>query len=151
MSSHLRRIKTLQALIAGSVAVPAKPQYSMIQDEYAQVVGAKNVSGRNRRRLLQIVHSTRALDTCLQVFTAFYGCSPQQPSLGGYLRQLGGHGSTTLKGALSTAHRSRFQKTIVDVRNRFMHEAGAYPQSDQEVGALLSEMQSCLVEVLSLE
>jgi hypothetical protein len=47
--------------------------------------------------------------------------------------------------------RQRFQASIVASRNRYMHEAGAFPASDYEIRMLLAEMEHCLAVVLALE
>lgn len=39
-----------------------------------------------------------------------------------------------------------FQSRIVNVRNRYMHEAGAFPASQSEISALLSDMDACLTQ-----
>jgi hypothetical protein len=149
MSHHRRRIRTIQAIIAGSPAIVNDPLYDVIIREFDEVYCARRVRIRDRRRLLQVLHSTRALDTCLRVFIDFHNC-PSARSLGGYLRSLQNHRSPTLRGRLSHPERHRFQNSITNNRNRYMHEAGAYPTDDNEVAQLLSEMQDCLLIVLAL-
>jgi hypothetical protein len=39
-----------------------------------------------------------------------------------------------------------FQGRIVNVRNRYMHEAGAFPTSPSEISNLLSNMDACLTQ-----
>jgi hypothetical protein len=39
---------------------------------------------------------------------------------------------------------------VVDVRNHFMHSAGAFP-TQKQADELLSSMHTCLVEVAALE
>jgi hypothetical protein len=44
----------------------------------------------------------------------------------------------------------RNQASIVDVRNVYMHEAGAFPAIDSKVQVLVSEMHACLAAVSRL-
>jgi hypothetical protein len=43
-----------------------------------------------------------------------------------------------------------YQQKIVNERNRYMHEADAFPIDDLEILLLLSEMNECLAKVFSL-
>jgi len=97
--------------------------------------------------LLQVLHSTRALDTGLATLLNAGGVVPAR-SLGGMLRQLempGVHGNQLPAG--SAAY---FQTYIVDDRNWYMHEAGTFPAASSEIAALLSEMEACLMQAISL-
>jgi hypothetical protein len=98
--------------------------------------------------LLQVLHSTRALDSTLAVFTSYYAISVPRPSLGGYLRELTRHHVPGL-GLLRESDRAQYKRTIVDKRNLYMHEAGTFP-SRGEISFLLSEMHACLARVLAL-
>ena len=148
MSDHRRRIRALQALVAGSI-LASDSLYPQIDEEFAEVYRVRLVRRRNRRRLLQVLHSTRALDSSLKVFVTIFGLSPRNPSLGAYLWELTNHNQSRL-GNLPEADRRRYQSEIVDLRNEFMHEAGAFPPDDQQIKVLLSDMHSCLCQVLSL-
>jgi hypothetical protein len=44
----------------------------------------------------------------------------------------------------------KYQTDIVKKRNECMHEAGAFPAGTAEVAKLLSDMQSCLSDAISL-
>src|SRR5262249_44062212 len=125
------------------------PLYQTIQDEFTNTYLVRRVTNLRRRYILQIIHSTRALDSALKIFTAYHG-RVQGHSLGKYLGWLVGHASATLINHLSTADRHRFRVSIVDRRNMYMHEAGSYPVNDNEITTLLTEMQDCVVTVLAL-
>jgi hypothetical protein len=70
-------------------------------------------------------------------------------SMGAYLRDLTTHTTAGL-GTLPKSRAGDFQKNIVNERNRHMHQPGQYPQTHQEILALLGEMDACLSEVLAL-
>jgi hypothetical protein len=80
---------------------------------------------------------------------ACYGLTADPPALGPYLKSLVNHQQAGI-GNLGENERKRYQASIVDKRNRLMHEAGAYPATEQEVLELIAEMQSCLSRVLNL-
>ena len=152
MSGHRRRVRTLQALVGSIPCVALHPSGTAIQVEFSEVHRARRVRKAERRRLLEVLHSTRALDSTLSVFVSHHGCSTggrSARSLGAYLRALESHAVPTL-GRLPSALRWHFQSTIADPRNKYMHEAGAAPATDGDLVALLSEMHSCLAAVARL-
>lgn len=150
MSLHRARINTMRALIAGHPAIAGSPSSVQIDKEFEDAKRARHVWRKQRRQLLEMLHSTRALDSALKVFTTHHGCCPAHPALGRYLHALRTHTSSSLTGRLSSSEVGRFQTSIVRPRNRLMHEAGAYPTNDAEILGLLAEMQDCLTIVLSL-
>lgn len=149
MSTNKKRIKAIQALVAGSVVASAPILCSAIQNELSEVYRVDRVKPLQRRRLLQVLHSTRALDSFLGQFTDHHGCRGNSGSLGQYLQQLTNHRVRGIR-QLNQAKRTHFQRNIVDKRNKYMHEAGAFPTNDGEIIRLLAEMQNCLVEIVNL-
>lgn len=149
MSVQKQRINAIQALINGSV-IANSPLFSRIAREYNDVLRVNKIKPLGRRRILQVLHSTRGLDSALSAFTTQHGCLPIKKfrTLGGYLSQLTRNNPSLSK--LSHHEKSNFQKDIVELRNRYMHEAGAYPTSEAQVLGLLSDMESCLLRVLNL-
>jgi hypothetical protein len=149
MSTHRRRISAIQALIAGS-PLASRPSYTPIYNEFNEVMSAGRIRRHDRKRLLQLLHSTRALDSSLQELVDYYGIGHGiNRSLGGYLRRFSNHtrpGLTQLPNSL----RTYYQNTIVDIRNQYLHEAGTYPMNDAEIRDLLAEMQDCLLNVITL-
>ena len=117
--------------------------------EFAQASRVRRMLPEERRRLLQVLHATRALDTTLsEVVRVRANPVVHQPhSLGQYLDVLAGPG--TRSGTLPHQDRVLYKRTIADVRNRFMHEADSYPES-HELAALLGQMTACLAKVLRL-
>lgn len=149
MSVHSRRVAAIQALVVGSPALSAPGLIPRIVAEFREVGLCRAVHSRNRRRVLQILHSTRALDSALKGFAAHHACTARPPSLGGYLRAFC-RPVPGVTGQLSSADYLTFRQRIVDRRNHYMHEAGAFPATDTEVMTLLSDMHHCLTTVLAL-
>ena len=148
MSDSRRRVRFMKSLVAGS-RVSSTAKHADIQAEFDEVLLARRVLKRPRKRLLQVLHSTRALDSTLKEFTRLNGCLPQRPSLGAYLIALKKGQCPSLK-RISAAERHHYQTQIVNLRNGYMHEAGLMPANDSEVLTLLGEMETCLQRVLSL-
>ena len=148
MSVYSKRIQTLKALVTGSI-ISQDVMCNKILEEFNQVENVAKVSVKQRRLLLQLLHSTRALDSSLDVFTRSYNLKVGTRSLGGYLRALRDHTEPTLR-TLSAREADRFHKTIVVKRNRYMHEAGAFPRIPTEIESIVGEMESCLSQVVAL-
>lgn len=148
MSALKHRIRTLRAILNGS-CVQRSARYSSIHTELEAIEHATQLSARSRRLLLQVVHSTRCLDSILAAFLQQENISTTSRSLGGYLKTLQTH-SRPHRRQLAEASRRRYQRSIVDPRNRFMHEANAYPAGDRELHDLLVEMHACITEILAL-
>jgi hypothetical protein len=150
MSFHFRRIQAIHAVVAGSV-VSRSVSYAKIRDEFSEVAKDGRIVNRNRRFLLQVLHSTRALDTSLAELINQYGIINNARSLGAYLKVF----SSTSFGALGharlpSAKVTYYQNAIVNKRNQYMHSAGAVPANNDEIRILLSEMQACLFEIFAL-
>lgn len=139
----------MQALLAGSV-LSRSSLLGVINSEYTEVVRTHRVRQTRRRQLLQVLHSTRALDTSLKEFTTLHGIPVPNPSLGGYLVALERNRPRSTLRLLPSVQRLHYQATIVRPRNRYMHDADAYPRDDREIQTLLAEMHNCLVAVLNL-
>ena len=150
MSIYRRRVETIRALVAGSVVARNAPMYGLIDQELQEVYNVVRVPQLHRRRLLQVLHTTRSLDSGLAEFVRYHQLPHPGRSLGQYLTALSRNNAHTLLAPLPGGARARYQVSIVNVRNRYMHEAGAFPATDGEIMTLLSEMDACLVQVLSL-
>lgn len=148
MSAHTRRIKAMQALIAGS-ALASRASFGTIINELDEVSQAGKISRNGRKQLLQVLHSTRALDTSLKELIAHHGITGVRQALGGYLHGFSNHRIAGLA-QLPHAQCTHYQNAIVNNRNHYMHSAGAFPANNTEIQNLLSEMQNCLIDVLSL-
>ncbi|HEX8360453.1 MAG TPA: hypothetical protein VF613_10110 [Longimicrobium sp.] len=141
----------MKLLLTGSV-VSRDGRYNQILGEMNEVNRVRGVTPGQRMRLLQVLHATRALDSTLAAFIA------QRPvpvgakvphSLGQYIHLLENHTDVTI-GRLPAGSKGRYQTTIANPRNRFMHEAGAYPAHDRDIRSLLGEMQACITAVLAI-
>ena len=149
---HKARVHTLQALCAGLPCLATSSSLGNIQSEFAEVHAVGRIRFVRRRRILEILHSTRALDTTLRVFITHHGCTGRRGTprgLGQYLCALRDHSVAGL-GHLTPTDTQRFVRNISDERNRYIHEAGKNPTADVDVQILLSEMHACLTIVSRL-
>ncbi|MBW9051075.1 hypothetical protein [Rhizobium mesosinicum] len=148
MSFHKSRVDTIRALLAGSPAISKHASFGPICSELEEVKSLIAIAKLNRRHLLAVLHSSRALDDALKAFLIGRGLGTSK-SLGGSLTAL----ASAPPGKLSAPFtmRTAFQNSIVNVRNRYMHESGAFPANDYEIRTLLGEIESCVGVVLSLE
>ncbi len=152
MSVHKSRIRTLQALIAGAHCIANSSIYPILFDEIKEIYLVRKVRKCGRRRLMEMLHSFRMLDTMLKTFVQHHGCrsgSSVPHAMGPYLRALQQHNNPTL-GNLTAAQVSHYQANIINKRNLYLHEAGAFPVNDHEVSIMISEIHSCMVIVLGL-
>lgn len=148
MATHKNRIDTIITIINGCPAMQG-PSLSKIKSEFRAVLDADDVSPIRRRNLLKILHSTRALDSSLSTFLDSHNLLGSSHSMGSYLHQLRRHQETSISN-ISEAERSKYQRSIVKVRNKHMHEAHEYPRDERAVNELLSEMQALILRVMSL-
>jgi hypothetical protein len=148
MSKYSKRIKSIQTIVLGSVVANNAITANNIINELNEVDLISRIRRANSKRLLTIVHFARSLDSFLGEFVRQHGCTQNLHSIGGYLNWLTTHSSTTIS-KLPTTKKTYYQKTIIDVRNLYAHEAGQNP-SDAQLIALLSEMEACVTEVNGL-
>lgn len=150
------RIDTLKVLARHLLGDPIPCE--KIEKEFEEVKRVDSMPIEEKiRRLLQILHSTRALDSTLAAFIKNYGyTNPSDPgkkvkSLYGYLELICyGNPATANIRKLEERDLKKYQQNIVHERNRYMHEADAFPIDDLEILLLLSEMDECLAKVCSL-
>lgn len=137
------RIDTIRLIAGQNQALSGSAQLNAIVGECNRILTADRFN-KNYGWLLKVLHTTRALDTSLKQVISHKGWNSTSDlySLGAYLLVLTQHG------VLSENQRKDFQKSVVDKRNKYMHEAGAMPNK-LEADAILNEMHSCLVFVLS--
>jgi hypothetical protein len=147
-----KRRETMIALLSGSI-IGSTPsvEYAIIIGEFQETDRASSIEPNNRKNILKILHSTRALDTTLKCFLELHGIRDSSDfALGAYLTRLTNHRCGSLS-KLNESSRRKYQENIVDKRNVYMHKAGKYPNTENEVNEILSDIESCVVEVLSLE
>ncbi len=148
MEGDRRRVQALQALIAGSI-INGQPEFLAIQSEFQAVYDRRGVRNLNGRRLLQVLHAFRALDSSLQALLVADGQS-RSTSIGGTLNQLTSHGVNRTGLKLTGPLRAQHQKNVADVRNAYLHSAGLFPASGGEVSDILHRLESCLQDVINL-
>jgi hypothetical protein len=148
MSSAKKRIDTLNVIVTGSI-IASEHECNLVQGEFNEVYRCSNVMPKQRKHLLQILHATRGLDTALGTFARLHAIPYRTPALGAYIWSFANHSKAGLQ-HLTEAERKQFQSEIVDKRNHFMHQAGAFPNQDKVVNKILSEMQTCLARVSAL-
>lgn len=117
----------------------ASPKISTIAGEIARIGHTSRVP-KHSGWLLSVLHTTRVLDTTLSELLRLKGWAAGH-SLGDYLKLL------RTKSVLQPAEYDAWMKSIVNRRNRYMHEAGEMPDQVQ-ADTLLSEMQSCVTVIL---
>src|SRR5260370_17272227 len=136
--AHRRRIDALKTLAIG--ALPAADA-GVVNAEFERVTQAGKVRMLHRRYLLEVIHSSRAIDTGLQRYL-FHRDSVLKrniPAVLTYLRDTG------IAGNRLSFHRYKSHTTnVAKVRNTFAHEAGAFPANSSEVEALLAALDACL-------
>src|ERR1700744_3601654 len=128
---YKKRVETTRVLISGHQALASSPRLNDIIAELNYIIS----SSRSLRRsgwLLVILHTTRALDTTLKEAINYKGWRSRQ-SLGGYLFKF------EAESILTRTEKTHYQQNIVDIRNTYMHEAGAMPRRS-DADAILAEM-----------
>lgn len=143
-----RRIQTLQVILNASV-ISGEPEAPAVLDEFNEVARVNQLIPITRRNLIQMLTSTRGLDTALRVFLRVRHIPmPAPPSLGTYLDRLHNH-TVAGVGRFTDAERRNYKRRIANIRNRYMHTAGVHPTTN-EVQQILGDMHACLVRALSL-
>jgi len=137
---YSKRVQLLRVMIDGHHLLSGSKKLSAIAGETNKITRAGRMS-TDSGWLLTVLHTTRTLDTTLaEVCVAKRW--PRPKGLGDSLHALEAH-------AVIPPHvRQGFINSIFKPRNRYMHEANAMPQK-REAEALLSEMHTCLTQVLS--
>lgn len=145
MTTLGRRIATVQALVVGCAGLASVS--AQVVDEFEEVYRARLVRRRNRRWLLQVLHASRAADSAVGAFLGAGGITPVPNSLGPRLDKLaipGVHGNR-----MPVSEVASYKKGFVAKRNRYVHEAGAYP-TEVEAATQLADIDTCLSKTASL-
>ena len=136
-----KRIETLRMIVGSHPILVNDPRTGDIVRELQRVIETKRIAGGDRW-LLQVLHTTRALDTCLSRVVAQRGWTVTTPSLGAYLIKL------RTKGVIVEQQRFHWQDNIVRPRNTYMHSANQMPPQHM-ADSLLDEMDACMSIVLA--
>jgi hypothetical protein len=138
---YKKRVETLRILAGGHSILSASSKLQAIYGEFNRI-------STSRRRntpdawLLTVLHTTRALDTCLSELLSGKGWMTATKSLGAYLKEL------ESRNVLTPRQRTAYQRSVVVKRNKYMHEAGATP-SNLEADRVLTDMHQCFVDVIA--
>ncbi|MEL4467721.1 hypothetical protein [Luteococcus sp. H154] len=137
------RINTLHILISTSQTLASAPFLNEITGEMNSL---KNLPGDKRPedRLLKVLYTTRFLDSSLAQVIQVRGWDSNGTchSLGDYLKRL------KRVSVLTEDQKNHYMQQVTNKRNVYMHRASATP-SPTEAEAILSEMHSCITEVLN--
>jgi hypothetical protein len=144
VTTSKKRISAMQALIAGTpIGITS---VAKILDEFTEVYKVEKLNPLKRRRLLQVVHLSRALDSFLREFTATFGVREQAHSLGQYLSKLEKHGSSKI-GRLPAGMQKQLQTRIVDKRNRLCTKLANFQQPRRRYVCSLRTWKSVLMKL----
>jgi len=146
MSARKSRHLLMQALVRGSSMYAAGPDLRQVDVELSELGRCVRLQPLNRQRLLQVIHATRALDTCLASILRSNGITPEH-GIGKMLRQLRTL-HPTVRGHLDHTTATAFNYSIAYKRNRYAHRAGSFPASTQEVDQLVAEVHACMALIL---
>ena len=137
----------MRTLIDASAISPAEKV--ALHREIERIANVQRVQDAHRRSLLAVLHMTRALDSGAQSLLIAKSIPlPHTRGLGAYLKGFANHGVAGVA-HLPEPKRVRYQKLIVDQRNRFMHTANTFPSTNEEKN-LLAEMEACLAILVTL-
>lgn len=142
MSASGKRHETLRAIVRGSSQYLLAPEFERVDAELLELTRCARIQPERRKRLLQAIHATRALDTSLGVLLNLHGVAPEQ-SLGPRMTQMANL-PANLRGHLPQSVVLSFRASICNKRNKCVHNADHYPTSAHEVDALVSDIETCL-------
>jgi len=148
MSDQKNRINTIVALLNSNPNL-SNGNLNKVKAELHQVIDVHSISPTRRRNLMKVLHSTRALDSTLNAFVSFHHIKNSAHSIGQYLTQLTNHNLQNLT-TLSTSERSRYQRSIANLRNTHLHTADSYPANEHEVNTIISEMHALISRLATL-
>ncbi|WP_145924236.1 MULTISPECIES: hypothetical protein [unclassified Rhizobium] len=119
---------------------------AQVDEELGELGRCNKMQPPNRQRLLQVIHATRALDSCLNAVLTHHALTPKH-GIGKMLHQLPSlHPS--LRGHLPYSTVVAYVSAIAMPRNRYAHRAGSFPNSTHEVDKIISEVHACLASIL---
>lgn len=146
MTAPSKRHATVRAIVNGSSLYNKSAEFAQVDAELEEVSKVGRVQPERRKRLLQGLHSTRALDTCTGIVLSLHGVSPDR-SLGPRLTQLKNLPAAA-RGHLSHATIDTLRKSICSKRNDYVHKANMYPKSSQEVDSLVADVETFLSAIM---
>jgi hypothetical protein len=145
MSWLQRRFGGLRAIVAGTAWLPVDDR-AAINREFNEIIGVERVQSLDRRRLLQVLHASRAFNSFLLETVRQQDPTTTSNTIGQLLDEMAKLPSGS-RGHLNPRECDRYKRKIRDPRNRVMHSARALP-GPAEVFALLAEVATCITDVL---
>jgi hypothetical protein len=146
MSAQRSRHLLMQALVRGSASYGTSPTLNNVDAELEELGRCARLQPLKRQRLLQVIHASRAIDTCLASILRDNGITPEH-GIGKMLKQLTSlHPS--IRGYLDHSRVSAFRSSIANKRNHYAHNAASFPNSTQEVDKLVAEVHACMAMIL---
>jgi hypothetical protein len=147
-------IKTFKTLIANHPGL-ASVDVVRVTNEFEELLNVGLIKPVNRRMLLEIVHSCRALESIIDVLFQNSGIiiPDKNKSLGKFLIILNSKKVVTsgmLVDKIDKHSKDRYQELVTNVRNNIMHRADAYPASEKELDGFLSVLNAWLSHILAL-
>lgn len=147
-------VQTFKTLLATYPGL-APADVARVAQEFTELLQVGPLKPDDRRRLLEVVHSCRALESTLDILLVHFGIviPDKQKSLGSFLSHFNsaavvGPGKLTDK--IDGASKLRYQDLVNRVRNNMMHRAGAYPASEKELDGFLSVLNAWLFHIFAL-
>lgn len=146
MSSRSREAATLRAIVRGSSRFDAVQHRDAVADELTEFINCARIQPLHWRRLLQFLHTSRALETALMSVCQERGLPAiPKPSMKAYLNQL----ANCVPAALPQALKDICATRVSDIRNRLAHGAGAYPAGDLQLNSGFDAARTCLALLLA--
>ena len=130
-----KEVRTIQTILKGSPWATA-PEMNHVLDEYGRVVHSEKEKSREKRSALQILFSSRAIDSLLAIIVrqdfAHRRLTPSDPfyTIGSslnHLKNLGISGGRRLD--LRTYN--DLDRNVLKKRNQYLHQAGQFPSIDE--------------------
>lgn len=140
------RHQLMQALVRGSAHYGADVRLNHVDAELAELGGCDRIKTVHRQRLLKVLHAGRAIDTTLGVILQANGQAPNH-GIGARLKQLSSLAPAT-RGYMDGTTVGAYRNSVAKVRNRYAHNAGAFPTSTLETAKFVSEVHACMTLIL---
>jgi hypothetical protein len=136
------RLDTMRLIIGRDNIMKNSPMLPIIYGELALIADASR-SQYDKKWLLAVLYTTRALDTCLSEIITYMGwpLANDKKNLRAYFSVLATHHVLTSK------ENTDYRKTLVYPRNTYLHRAGTTPTKLQ-ADTIINETHSCLAIVL---
>lgn len=130
-----KEVRSIQTILRGS-RWATKPEMNHVLDEYGRVIQSEKEKSREKRSALQILFSSRAIDSLLAIIVsqdfAHRRLTPSDPyfTIGSSLHHLKHRG--LFRGRhLNDATYDDLDRNVLKKRNKYLHQAGQFPSIDE--------------------